>query len=177
MIPKIFDIENNNLVINENVLSIPELRAVYEAYDDQKTIYAALNYVRNMCDPYGAYNQLSEEEKEESVFHDFKGDYSPEDEVIIAAIEKLKKLYMSPTYKYYLDQKELLYRLGEYARTASVDDSKKEGNLTDLLNMIKSVGKTITEFAILEKQAEKELQKMKIRGNRKVAYDEMEDDE
>ena len=43
--------------------------------------------------------------------------------------------------------------------------------------MIKSVGKTITEFAILEKQAEKELQKMKIRGNRKVAYDEMEDDE
>lgn len=177
MIPKIFDIENERLVINENILTIPELKAVYEAYDKQTTIYAALNFIRNMCDPYGPYNQLSDEEKEESVFHDFAEDYSPEDEVIQNAMIKLKKLYMSPTYKYYLDQKELLYRLGEFARTASVKDDKKDGNLTDLLNMIKSVGKTITEFSILEKQAEKELQKMKIRGNRKVSYDEMDDDE
>lgn len=177
MIPKIFDIENGQLIVNENILTIPELKAVYDFYEDHDTVMKAFMFIMHMSDPYGPYNNLSKEEKEETLLHDFGGDYSPEDEVIEQALKKLEKLYMSPTYQYYLDQKELLYRLGTYARTASVDDSKKEGNLSELLNMIKSVGKTISEFTILEKQAEKELQKMKMRGNRKIAYDEMEEDD
>jgi hypothetical protein len=176
MIPKIFDLVNNKLVINENILTIPELRAVYNEYEPEVAMKAFM-FLMHMSDPYGPYNNLSREEKEETLLHDFASDYSLEDDVIINALKKLETLYMSPTYRYYLDQKELLYRLGTYARSASVDDSKKDGNLTELLNMIKSVGKTITEFSILEKEAEKELQKMKIRGNRKQSYDEFEEDD
>lgn len=177
MIPKIFDIENNVLIINENILSIPELKAVYDNYEDKDTMMNAFHFIRHMCDPYGAYNNMSEEEREETLTYDFVGDYSPEDDVIIAAIAKLKKLYMSPQYQFYLDSKQLLYTTGEWARTASVRDTDKNGNLSQILGHLKSVGKTITEFSILEKQAEKELQKMKMRGNRAVAYDEMEEDE
>ena len=175
MIPKIFDIDTvtNKVIINDNILSIPELREVYEYYEGDNRINA-FQYLRHMCDPYGAYNQLSDEEREESVIFDFPGDYTPEDEVLIKAKEKLISLYMSPTYKFYMDNKELLYKLGEFARTATVTDGKN-GNLTDLLNQVKSVGKTITEFKILEKQAEKELDKIKIRGNRFVSYDEHDD--
>lgn len=176
MIPQIFDIEDNKVIINVNILTIPELKAVYDYYEDEETRMNAFNFIRHMTDPYGAYNQLSDEDREETLLYDFPGNYSPEDQVIIQAIEKLKKLYMSPTYQFYLDNKALLYRLGEYARTASVDDSKKDGNLSELLNMVKSAGKTITEFAILEKQAEKELQKVRMRGNRYIAYDEFDEE-
>lgn len=176
MIPQIFDIENNNIVININILSIPELRNVYDEYEGDTRINA-FHFIRHLCDPYGAYNQLSEDEKIDTLLYDFPGDYSPEDEVIINAIDKVKKLYMSPTYKFYLDSKELLYTTGEWARTATIRDADKNGNLSQILAHLKSVGKTITEFTVLEKQAEKELQKMKIRGNRFVAYDETEEDD
>jgi hypothetical protein len=176
MIPKIFDIENNKVIINIDILTIPELKAVYDEYEDE-TRDNVFHFLRHMCDPYGPYNNLSDEEKEESIIHDFPGDYSPEDEVIIKAISKLKSFYMSPTYKYYLDNKELLYKLGEFARTATIKDTGKNGNLGELLNMIRTVGKNISEFAILEKAAEKELEKMKMKGNRYVAYDELEEED
>ncbi len=179
MIPKIFEIDTitQTVIINENILSIPELRAVYDYYsDDEMTRHNAFQFLRHMHDPYGPYNNLSEQDKEDSILHDFPGDYSTEDEVIQDASKKLKTFYMSPIYKYYLDNKELLYNLGDFARTAVPTDGKN-GNLADLLNQLKSVGKAIIEFGILEKQAEKELDKMKLRGNRHTAYDEFDDED
>lgn len=179
MIPKIFEIDSatDSIIINDNILSIPELRQVYDFYaEDPDTRFNAFQFLRHYCDPYGAYNQLSEADKEETLFADFPGEYSLEDDCMIGAIKKLKSLYMSPKYQYYLDNKELLYRLGTYARTATISDGKN-GNLADLINQISKAGKLIVEFDILEKQAEKELQKMKIRGNRHIAYDEFDEND
>ena len=62
MAPKIFDIENGRLIVNEHILSIPELKAVYEGYSDPEP---PLLYLRNLCDPYSPYNNIEEEIKEE----------------------------------------------------------------------------------------------------------------
>lgn len=172
MLPKIFDIENGQLIVNENILAIPELKAVYEAYDDPKPALLFLNY---LCDPMSPYNQIPEAIKEESVMNDFPGEYTTEDEVIINAIEKLRFLWTTPSYRYYLDNKKLLETLGRFAATASVRDTDKGGNLVTLQSQLNNLAKTMTSFKQFEKMVEEELQASKVRGNAFQAYDQMED--
>lgn len=172
MVPKIFDIENEKLIINEHILSIPELRAVKEAYDPPEP---ALLFLRHLCDPYGPYNQIEENIKEEVLMNDFPGDYSPEDEVMINARKKLESLYVTPTYLYYIRNKKLLETLGKFAEVAEVTLGR-DGNYGQLQAQINNVGKSMASFKMLEKIAEEELEKTKVRGGGFVSYDEEVDD-
>lgn len=172
MIIKIFDIENGKLIVNENVLAIPELKAVYEGYEDP---YPALLFLNFLCNPTSPYSQLPEDLKEEAVLNDYPGEYTVEDEVIINAVEKLKNLWTTPSYRYYLDNKKLLETLGKFASTASVRDTDKGGNLSNLLSQLNNLAKTMTSFKQFEKMVEDELQTTRVRGNQFQAYDQTED--
>jgi hypothetical protein len=167
---KIFDIHNGNVIINHNCLSIPELKAVHDAYEDPLPAFNFLHYMYDIESPYA---NIPEGEKEEVIIHDFPGDYTLEDEEMINAIKKLEQLYVTPTYRYYQDNKILLEKLGEFARTAKIT-AGRDGNISALTAQIKSVGKTIMEFKQLEKVVLAELEETKgrARGGKKLAYDQ-----
>lgn len=170
MVAKIFDIVNEKVVINHACLSIPELKAVYDKYKDP---IPAFNFLYFMFDPESPYANIQEQEKEDIILHDFPGDYTLEDEEMIAAIEKLNMLYMTPTRRYYLDNKILLEKLGKFARETQITTGR-DGNLSALAMQVKSVGKTIMEFKQLEKFVIQELTEGsgRTRGGKKKAYDQ-----
>ncbi len=170
MIPEILDIENGRVVVNVNVLMIPELKAVHDAYKDP---IPALGFLKFRYDPRGPYCNTPEEDKDEIIIADTPGDYTLEDPVMIAAMEKMEALTVSASYRYYLDNKILLEKLGKFARTAQITTGR-DGNLSALGMQIKSVGKTISEFKQLEKVVQQELDehKSKVRGDKKKAYDQ-----
>lgn len=168
MLPQIFDIENGQLIINENILAIPELKAVYEEYTDPKP---ALLFLRHLCDPYGPYNQIEENIKEEALYNDFPGDYSLEDDVMINARKKLESFYTSPTYKYFLNCKKLLEKLGEFGANTEVA-SGRDGTYAGMQAQAKNMGDVLIQFKKAEKQAEEELNKTRVRGGAFEAYDE-----
>jgi hypothetical protein len=167
---KFFDIVNGQVVINHNCLSIPELKAVHDAYENP---IPAFNFLFYKFDPESAYANIEEDAKEDIILGDFPGEYTLEDEVIIAAMTKLDSLTVTPTYRYYLDNKRLMERLGSFVRTAEVTTGR-DGNIGALQSQVKSVGKTIMEFKQLEKVALQELEELKgrTRGNKKLAYDQ-----
>lgn len=170
MIPDIFDIENGNVIINHNCVSIPELKAVVAEYTDP---IPALNFLHFLYAKKGPYCNVPEEDKEDVLLADFPGDYTTEDEVIIMARKKLEHLHMTPTYRYYLDNKILLEKIGKFGRDNSIT-AGKDGNLNALLSQVKSVGKTISEFKQLEKIAQDEIDehKSRVRGDKRKAYDQ-----
>lgn len=170
MIPKFFDIANGRVVINHNCLSIPELKAITEKYEDP---IPAFNYLYYKFEPTSPYANLPEEDKDEIILGDFPGDYTLEDPEIIAAIEKMELLYMTPTYRYYLDNKFLLEKLGKFAREQPIT-SGRDGNFAGMQSQIKGVGKTTLEFKQLEKIVQQELSegKGRTRGDKKLAYDQ-----
>lgn len=171
MTPKIFDIQNGNIIINEECLLIPELKAVVDYYDDP---IPALSYLYFMYNPSSSYINYPEHEKEDFIISDYPGDYTTEDDVIIDAARKLESLYMTPTYRFYLDNKILLERLGEYGRNASIT-AGKDGNYSAVQSQIKGVGKMITEFKQLEEVVKKELEEnnISVRGQKRTAYDDL----
>jgi hypothetical protein len=170
MIPEIFDIENGQVIINHNCLSIPELKAVNEKY---KNPIPAFNFLHYLNSPKGPYCNVPEEDKEEVLLGDFPGEYTLEDDVMIKAIDRLSVFIDTPSYRYYLDHKFLMEKLGKFARNATIS-SGRDGNLTALGAQLKSVGKTVQEFKILEKTVLQELEEgsARARGGKRIAYDQ-----
>lgn len=168
---KIFDISEGIIIVNEECLLIPELKNVVDYYSNP---IPALSYLYFMYDPSSAYNNRPAEEKEDSVLEDYPGEYTTEDDVIIAAGEKLKKLYTTPTLRFYLDNKILLEKIGKYGRDNEVT-AGKDGNYSAMQSQLKSVGTTIEQFKKLEETVQKEMEElnMSIRGNKRTAYDEV----
>ena len=170
MIPEIFDIANGKVVINENVLLIPELKAVHDEYPDP---IPALSFLHYRYHPKGPYCNVPEDDKEDILIMDFPGEYTLEDPAMIAAMEKMASFMISPTYRYYLDSKILLEKLGAFGRTATVT-AGRDGNASVLNAQVRSVGKTMTEFKQLEKIVQQELDehKARVRGDKRKAYDQ-----
>jgi hypothetical protein len=170
MIPDIFDVVNGAVAINPNCLLMPELKAVHDFYEDPIPAFSFLYY---KFDPKGPYCNVPEEDKDEILLDDFPGDYTLEDDVMITAIEKLSSLVMSPTYRYYLDNKKLIEKLGKFAKDQPIT-AGRDGNINAMVAMIRNVGKTISEFKQLEKIVQQELDehRARVRGDRRKAYDQ-----
>lgn len=170
MYKNVFDIQDGELVINEHILAIPVLRRVKDAYKDP---FPALKFLRYRFDPRGPYCDVPEEEKDEILLKEFPGEYTLEDQEMLEAIEWFESK-ITPTYRYYLDNKVLLEKLGKYARNATIS-SDRDGNLAALQRQAQTAGKTILEFKQLEKVVEQELEelgKSKNRGSQESGYDE-----
>lgn len=170
MIPEFFDIQNGKVVINHNCLSIPELKAIVDKYENP---LPAFNFLYYKFDPKSPYANIPEDDKDDIIIIDFPGDYTLEDPEMIAAMTKLELMYITPTYRYYLDNKILLEKLGKFAREQPIT-SGRDGNFGGMQSQIKGVGKTTQEFKQLEKIVQQELSEGsgRTRGDKKLAYDQ-----
>lgn len=162
---KIFDINEGIIVINTNCLLIPELKKISEIYKDPIPV---LGYIHYMSDPLSAYANLPEDEKEERVLQDYPGDYTPDDEAVYKAVEKMRVLYETPSMLLLKQAKAGLKTLGDYLAKASISDGK-DSNLPGFQNALKSIGKINQEYKVLERDVQEEL---RIRGQGAIGYDE-----
>lgn len=171
MYKEIFDIDNGEIVINEHILNIPTLRAVKDYYKDS---LPAFRFLRYRYDPKSPFCDEPEEEKDEIVLRNFPGEYTLEDRVMIDAIDWLQERYVTPTYRYFLDNKKLMEKIGAYGRDSEIT-SGRDGNFASMQRQLGTVGKTMSEFKQLEKIVEQEIEEMKkngVRGKQEPGYDE-----
>lgn len=166
---KIFDISEGNIVINENCLLIPELRLIMDTYENPIPV---LGYVHFLADPKSPYANLPDDQREETILNDYDGDYTPDDEPVYKAVEKIKRLYETPSMRLLEDAKFGLKRLGEYIRKTEITDGK-EGSGNNYRQSLLSITKINREYRMLEKDVEEEL---RVRGQNNVGYDEISND-
>ena len=171
MYKEIFDIENGEVIINEHILNIPALRAVKDYYKD---CLPAFKYLRYRYDPKSPYCDEPEEDKDDIVLREFPGEYTLEDSVMIDAIEWLTQRYVTPTYRYFLDNKRLLEKIGAAGRDEEITFGR-DGNFAAMQRQLGTVGKTMSEFKQLEKIVDQEIEEMnktKNRGGGESGYGE-----
>ena len=162
----IFEIRNSKVVVNENVLLIPVLKAVHDKY---KNYIQALTYCHYMTHPSSPYRNEDQDLQSDLVYAEYPGDYKPVDKEICKAVEWLQLRYLTTTRKFYLANKKLVEKLAAYAETVILDDSKDTGNITHSLRLVEKCGKIIDEFKKLENRHDDE--QRKSRTNSKIAYD------
>ena len=165
---KIFDIKDRKVVINPEILLIPELKAVVERYEDP---IQPLGFLYFLLSPESPYAHIPEEEKESFLKKEYYGQYSTQDKEMIDARSKLEELWFSPTIRYFKKVKKGLEKLGDYLENTEITEGR-DGNLAQFRQAIKDAGSLIHQFKQLEKAVEEETLRMK--GNAKRAYDDID---
>lgn len=156
---RILDIVDGKVRINENCLLIPQLKAVVDAYIDH---IPALTYVAYMTAPDSPYANLPEDEKQQLISEDTPGEFGLEDDVIIAALNKMIKLNNTPTMRFYVAVKKSMDNMSTYLETAVITGGK-DGNLEAIHRIQSNAGKTIEAFKKLERIKDEEI-KTALRG-------------
>ena len=164
---KIFDIHEDQVVINEHCLLIPELKEIYDTYEDPIPVFSYLYF---MTDPSSPYSNLPEDAREDIVIDDYPGDYTTEDPAVRNAYNKLLSLYETPTRRVFLAAKKNLESLAHYLSTTEVVDGK-DGNLGEVFRIQTGLPKIVAGFKDLERIKNDE--ENSARGGAELGYDEL----
>lgn len=158
---RIFEAVDGKLLINDVCLRIPELKAIVDRYKDPMP---ALSYIDFMTAPDSPFNNIPEEDKQQTISDDVGGDFGLEDVEITEAITKLTKLYETPTMRYYnAIKKSLDMTSAQLESVGAINFNTKDGNAEMIDKMQMNAGKKIEAFKKLEKIKDEEI-KVALRG-------------
>lgn len=167
----VINIKDGVVVIDVNILSIPELKAVKDYYDEETALLAFqyLHFMYDLESPYKWTSEYTPEEVEVKVKQDFRGDYNPKmDQVMIDAAEKMKELNYSVLGDLLIGLKENIRRISQTLKTEEVDTGR-DGNINQFVALHKSIQMITKNYKSTEKDFAEEVQK-RI-GNHKRAID------
>lgn len=169
---KVITIKDGKVVPNENVLGIPELKKIWDKFEepDRSLIFQYLYHLYQDDSPY--YN-LTEDTREERVRKDFQGNYKPNfDKDIIKAKEKMSELTWSPIKDLLEGIKINIRNISQSLKTEEVNTGK-DGNLTQFTSFHKSARELIKNYYATVQDIM--ITSAKNRGNTMKAIDEGED--
>jgi len=162
---KIFDIQNDTIVVNENVLLLPWLKEVHDRFG-----IPALCYLYYMTDPHSPFTSYPEESKEDEILKAFPGDYIPDDVYIVKALEELLKMYESPKMRFWKGLKHKLDQISQMLIDTPLNMDKETGNFNEIIKLYEKGEKLLNSYDKAEKLKEEELRAV---GNRRQAYDQV----
>lgn len=162
---ELFDIEAEKVVLDPNILYIPEFKKIWDRdkNKDKNIATAELAYITYLCNlssknPYNAY---SDKDKEIKVRNDtIKRE---PDKEINKAIEKYKEMQQTVTSRLLTSAKIAANVLAEYFENAKAEDA------TEIIRNIEKLGNAVKSLYALEIQVQKEqLENKSIRGGKEL---------
>ena len=179
---KVFDVENNKVILNPQSLSIPEFKKIWDR-DKTKLKGKAtkeLSYVVFLCDesvdnPYRAYK---DSEREEVLKKDFMGEnWSPDGDIFLA-IEKYKELKQTTNSRLLRSAKRTADKLAEYFDTIDFSLKDKDGkpiySSRELSSNLKEVAGIVKSLSLLEDMVKREqTESSSVRGGGEVGLYEV----
>lgn len=165
----LFDIENNVVIPTVHCHIIPELKAVIDKYKERSTLVFAYLFYTTYIGRENPYSNIDEVSREDMVKKDLKYDIA-DCAVINAAREKIKKLYETPTMRFYVATKKTLDKLTEYLDRTQITDGRN-GNLDDVMKIMKDYDKIRNTFKNISNDLNDE-QDLRTRGDIELSYDQ-----
>jgi len=172
MIVRLFDVQNGKVIPTEHCYTVDSLKAVMDNYPD--TYMSVYQYIFYMTCPNPDMNpffNVSESEKEDLIIEEVLLDESPEDAVIVRALETCNKLYETPAYRAYKGIKSMLDRLAKYMETTSIEHGR-DGNINSLVNAAAKFEQIRQSYKGAFNDMKQE-QESHVRGGQGLAYDQL----
>jgi hypothetical protein len=167
---ELFDIEAGKVVLDPNVLYIPEFKQIWDRDKgkDKNIATAQLAYVTFLCNfsSKNPYNSYSDKDKEKKVRDDTTK--KEPDELIKKAIKKYKEMQQTVTSRLLVAAKVASNVLAEYFEGAKAEDA------TEIIRNIEKLGNAVKSLYALEIQVQKEqLESKVIRGGKELGMYEI----
>lgn len=170
---KVFDLIENQVVIEPQVMEIPEFKVLYkrDKTREKKEFFNQVKYIYYMSDVSSPYADFSIDVKETTVANDVFGKkYTPDDEVKMA-MDKYNSLTSTPTKELLKAVKGKIMALSSYLTSVNVN----EDTVSSILKVIESTSKLVGQLSVLQETVNKENEeaKQKVRGAKKIGrYEE-----
>lgn len=148
-LPKVITIDKGNVVIDENIYTIPEFKNLWKKTKSS----VPFHYIWAMYDPESPYMNLTDEEREEQIKKDIlTGEKFDRDSVEFSlAMKRAEKLYDSPIRKLMRGAKVNIDNLAMYLETVQIEHGR-DGNLNTLINLHKNLLPLIKNFSAVESE-------------------------
>lgn len=165
----IFDVQDKKVCPTAACYIVPELKAIMDNFPNEYLDVYAYIFFTTCPDGTNVYNQLDEDHKEEVILADLKPKFYLEDLSIIAAIEKCKKLYETPTLRAFNGAKKAYDRVAKYLADTEITEGKEGTSMTIDRYMSKLADYDATYNHMGNKLKEEQA---KARGAAKIRYDQ-----
>jgi hypothetical protein len=165
---KVFDIVEQRVIINENILLIPTFKKLLTKYKgDALDVFSFIYYFLDYKSPFFDYNPDAKEETLMKMFNT-KGVFTLEDPEIIEAMTLYKQMNITPMIALLDGVNTAVHKMTKYLKNTEITDGK-DGNLAQIKSTIKDLGQTIASYDQLKDAVEKEIEKSTIRGNKSIS--------
>ena len=172
MIVRLFDIQNDKVVLTEHCYTLPFLKKIKEEYPDtHMQVYQYLFYMTCPNPDMNPFFNLPEHQKEDIIIEEIKLEESLEDPAIRYARDMCEKLYQTPTYRAYVGIKSMLDRLAKYMETTQIEHGR-DGNINALVNAAAKFEQIRQSYKGAFSDMKDE-QQSSVRGGAGLAYDQM----
>jgi hypothetical protein len=167
---KVFEIVENNVTLNPDILNIPCFKVIYDRDKDKNKVNALkdLSFIYHMSDNNSIYADFPKQEKENRIKVDFKIelDYANDLE-IQEAINTYKSFIETPKQRLLQAAKNKIDEFADFMNNTKVDVDSAD----TILKIFKDISTTIANFDKLEEavKKEKESNNSKVRGNKSIS--------
>lgn len=168
---RLFDIQNGKVVASEHCYTLKFLKDIMDAYEEEAPkVYAYLFYMTCPSPDLNPFFDVPEVDKEELILREIDGDFSAEDDLIIAAKKMCEKMYQTPTYRAYQGIKIALDNMATFMATEK-PTSGRDGSATALLRIAERFDMVRQSFKGVYKDLQEE-QESTVRGGQRLSYDQ-----
>ena len=167
---KLFELQNNVVKPTVHCYNIKWLKVIMDKWPDKAIkIYAYMFYmaVPNGENPYFNYPP---DLREDMLIKDLEIDFNTEEDEIIEGVEKLSKLYETPTLRAYNGVRTMIENMADYMESTKIT-AGRDGNITALIRLAKEFDSIRQSFKGVAKDLADE-QETKVRGGQNLAYDQ-----
>jgi len=171
MMTKLFDIQNEKVVVTEHCYSLDFLKSIMDEYPKtHMSIYQYLFYMTCPDPESNPFFNLPEHEKEDIIITEVKLEESTEDPKIRYAVDMCMKLYETPTLRAFMGIKKALDNMATYMANTQITDGR-DGNISQIRAVAKDFDAIRQSFKGAYKDLKSE-QTTSVRGGQGLAYDQ-----
>lgn len=169
-----FELVNNQLVVDPNMLVIPWVKAIWDAdkSKDKSKAFKDLSYIYFLVDyksPFYTYPETSRMDMIlDQIVRDNKWEAS---NLVLEGIDRYKETNRTQTMGLLEDARVLVEKLRGYFREADFSELDDQGKLVyspkEAMSNLAGLGKVVESLDILNERVKKEItQKTSVRGNK-----------
>ncbi len=166
----VFSIRDKKVVLNTNVMLIPEFKAIIEEYP--KDYIAVLSFVNFMTNPNkeeNPYLEVREMEKVDKLLRDFPANYDNNTPLVRAALVRMKEDFIDlPEDRMYEAAKIAAENVEFALRNTQVETLKDTETMMNILLKVEKVTESLSKTREARNAARNA---STVRGKKELAYD------
>lgn len=175
-IGKIFEFRNKQIIPKDDCYHNVHIKAMFDKYPDEHIkLCAYLHYMNSMKREDNPYADVPMSDRSDQLVNALDIKAEVEDPIIIRALSAVEDIYYTTFYGIYGGAKAAMDKIGKSLKTVEIDFNNRDGNIANIIRLMKDYEAIRNSFKAAYRDFDEETGNVKVRGNSRLAIDEIDE--